>query len=89
MTSTFGELKEHEVKQHVNVEMQPFLDLKPITMQAGTVACPDMPSVLGNGKEASTLENMYGYEIWRQRKLKTLKTIHDADGRFNLYAPIE
>lgn len=35
-----------------------------------------------------TLRNMYGYEMWRQMKLKMLKTEHDPEGRFNFYAPI-
>ncbi|TQV90379.1 fad-dependent oxygenase protein [Cordyceps javanica] len=35
-----------------------------------------------------SLNNVYGYEEWRQEKLKKLKRMYDPHGRFNFYAPI-
>ncbi|KAJ5217451.1 6-hydroxy-D-nicotine oxidase [Penicillium chermesinum] len=35
-----------------------------------------------------SLKNLYGYEDWRQKKLKSLKGTYDPHGRFNFYAPI-
>ena len=35
-----------------------------------------------------TLQQVYGYDNWRQAKLKTLKTKYDPNGSFNFYAPI-
>ncbi|KAJ3498505.1 hypothetical protein NLG97_g1072 [Lecanicillium saksenae] len=35
-----------------------------------------------------SLKNVYGYEDWRQDKLKKLKRMYDPHGRFNFYAPI-
>ena len=36
-----------------------------------------------------SLREVYGYEPWRQRKLKDLKKKYDPEGRFNFYVPIE
>jgi FAD/FMN-containing dehydrogenase len=36
-----------------------------------------------------TLQEMYGYEDWRQQKLKALKKEYDPHGKFNFYAPID
>jgi hypothetical protein len=33
-------------------------------------------------------ESWYGYERWRQEKLKALKQKYDPKGKFNFYAPI-
>jgi hypothetical protein len=33
-------------------------------------------------------ENWYGYEPWRQEKLRNLKNKYDPDGKFNFYAKI-
>lgn len=35
-----------------------------------------------------TLQEMYGYEDWRQRKLKALKREYDPHGKFSFYAPL-
>jgi hypothetical protein len=35
-----------------------------------------------------TMQEMYGYENWRQQKLRALKREYDPLGRFNFYAPI-
>ncbi|KAM3427267.1 hypothetical protein NHJ13734_009045 [Beauveria thailandica] len=35
-----------------------------------------------------SLKSVYGYEDWRQEKLKELKSMYDPHGRFNFYAPI-
>ena len=35
-----------------------------------------------------SLEEIYGYEPWRQQKLRDLKKAYDTLGRFNFYAPI-
>ena len=39
-----------------------------------------------NGKE--TVEQVYGYEAWRQQKLKALKKKYDPENRFRFYNPI-
>lgn len=36
-----------------------------------------------------TPENLYGYEEWRQKRLRSLKAKYDPEGRFNFYGPIE
>jgi hypothetical protein len=36
-----------------------------------------------------TVEEIYGYEDWRQKKLKALKTEYDGQQRFNFYAPVK
>lgn len=36
-----------------------------------------------------TLEEVYGHEPWRMRKLKGLKEKYDPRGVFNFYVPIE
>jgi hypothetical protein len=33
-------------------------------------------------------ESWYGYESWRQEKLKALKQKYDSKGKFSFYAPI-
>lgn len=35
-----------------------------------------------------TTQEWYGYEAWRQDKLKALKTKYDPKGKFSFYAPI-
>lgn len=35
-----------------------------------------------------SVEEMYGNELWRQKKLSTLKGKYDPDGKFSYYAPI-
>ncbi|KAI0108551.1 FAD binding domain protein [Nemania sp. FL0031] len=35
-----------------------------------------------------SLKNMYGYEQWRQDRLKALKKKYDPHGKFSFYAPI-
>jgi hypothetical protein len=35
-----------------------------------------------------SVEEMYGYEEWRQEKLKALKMEYDEHERFNFYAPL-
>ena len=35
-----------------------------------------------------TVEAMYGYEDWRQEKLKALKVEYDKQERFDFYAPV-
>lgn len=39
-----------------------------------------------NGKE--TVEQVYGYEAWRQQKLRALKKKYDPENRFRFYNPI-
>ena len=39
-----------------------------------------------NGKE--TVEQVYGYEAWRQQKLRALKEEYDPENRFRFYNPI-
>ncbi|KAI0889717.1 putative FAD-dependent oxygenase [Annulohypoxylon maeteangense] len=36
-----------------------------------------------------TPQNWYGYEQWRQDRLKALKTKYDPEGRFSFFAPVE
>lgn len=35
-----------------------------------------------------TLQELYGYEAWRQSRLKSLKTKYDPNGKFNFNEPI-
>lgn len=35
-----------------------------------------------------SVEEIYGYEVWRLEKLRRLKKEYDPHGRFNFYAPI-
>lgn len=35
-----------------------------------------------------TLQQIYGYEDWRQERLKSLKMEYDPFGKFSFYAPI-
>lgn len=35
-----------------------------------------------------TLQEVYGYEAWRQYRLKSLKTKYDPKGKFDFYEPI-
>ena len=35
-----------------------------------------------------TMQEMYGYEDWRQQRLKALKMEYDPQGKFSFYAPI-
>lgn len=34
-------------------------------------------------------QNWYGYEQWRQDRLKALKKKYDPEGRFSFFAPVE
>ncbi len=47
---------------------------------------PISPGNYAHGDES--LEEIYGYEPWRQQKLQDLKKAYDPLGRFNFYAPI-
>lgn len=38
------------------------------------------------GDESS--QELYGYESWRQNKLKSLKSKYDPYGKFSFYAPV-
>lgn len=40
-------------------------------------------------KGSETTQMMYGYEGWRQERLKQLKRKYDPKGRFSFYAPIK
>lgn len=40
-------------------------------------------------KGSESLQAMYGYEGWRQERLKMLKRKYDPKGRFSFYAPIK
>ena len=35
-----------------------------------------------------SLQNMYGYEEWRQERLLSLKNKYDPDRKFSFYSPI-
>jgi hypothetical protein len=35
-----------------------------------------------------TLQEVYGFEEWRQQRLKVLKAEYDPSGKFNYYVPI-
>ena len=42
---------------------------------------------LNYGFGDETVPQVYGYEEWRQIKLKVLKKIYDPKGRFSFYGP--
>ncbi|PVH78374.1 FAD-binding domain-containing protein [Cadophora sp. DSE1049] len=76
---------------------QPNATLDPIAIQAGK----DIRNIIFEGEGSSefhayvnyahgdeTLQEMYGYEDWRQEKLRELKFLYDPEGRFSFYAPV-
>ena len=36
-----------------------------------------------------TVQEMYGFESWRQKRLRELKRKYDPQSRFSFYAPID
>lgn len=76
---------------------KPNSTLDPIAIQAGK----NLRKIIFEGEESlkfhayvnyahgdETLQEMYGYEDWRQEKLRQLKSLYDPKGRFSFYAPI-
>lgn len=75
----------------------PNATLNPIAIQAGK----DMRKIFYDGEGTKefhayvnyahgdeSLKQLYGYEDWRQEKLRELKKLYDPKGRFSFYAPI-
>ena len=76
---------------------EPNATLDPIAIQAGK----SLRKIIFEGEESlefhayvnyahggETLQETYGYEDWRQEKLRQLKSPYDPKGRFGFYAPI-
>lgn len=71
--------------------------LDPIAIQAGQDIRQILYEAEGTGEMHAyvnyahgdeSLEEMYGYEKWRLKKLRELKSVHDPEGKFGFYAPI-
>lgn len=75
----------------------PNATLDPIVAEFGNAArdilyeysgSPELHVYVNYAHGDETLQQIYGYERWRQEKLKALKTLYDPMGYFDFYAPI-
>ncbi|PWY90260.1 putative FAD-dependent oxygenase [Aspergillus sclerotioniger CBS 115572] len=49
---------------------------------------PELHAYVNYASGTESLENLYGFEPWRLKRLKELKAKYDPQGRFGYYAPI-
>jgi FAD/FMN-containing dehydrogenase len=49
---------------------------------------PQLHAYVNYAHGDETLQEMYGYDAWRVRRLKSLKEKYDPHGRFNFFAPL-
>jgi hypothetical protein len=54
----------------------------------GYSGSPELHAYVNYAHGDETLQQLYGYEPWRQTKLQALKKLYDPMGHFDFYAPI-
>ena len=55
---------------------------------AGDITGRPLSKYVNYASDQTTFEEMYGYEPWRQERLKGLKQKYDPNNRFGFYNPI-